>query len=296
MPISPPRALFAGLTTLDVIHQVERLPGANQKIVAVDFCIAAGGPATNAAVAFAHLGGAASLHTRLPEHPLTQLIRADLEACHVQVTAQPGEGTPTTASILVTQSTGERAVVSPSASAARADRAPVPAPDVTGVGAVLLDGYHPEIAIPLARAARAAAIPVLMDAGSRKPHTATIVRECDLVIASADLTDPSGSDDPADVFAWLLSLGVERAVITRGERPVLWRVPGASGEVAVAPVEVIDTLGAGDVFHGALAHRIAARGMDDARTAEDLAWACAAVAPALASFGTRAWLATAPAP
>lgn len=291
MSMPPPRALFAGLTTLDVIQQVEAVPSPNQKVAALDFAIAAGGPATNAAVAFSHLGGSATLHTRLPEHPLSDLIRADLAACGVQMAdAGSGPGAPVTASILVTRGTGERAVVSPSASAAREDLDDVPAPSLDGVDVVLVDGYHPQIAIPLARAGRASAVPVIMDAGSRKPHTEAVARECDLVIASADVTAPDGSGAPEDVFAWLASLGVERAVITRGERPVLWRVPGRGGEVPVAPVDVVDTLGAGDFFHGALAWRIASLGRDDARLADDIAWASQAVAPALRSFGTRAWL------
>lgn len=285
------RALFAGLTTLDVIQQVERLPGANEKVVALNVALAAGGPATNAAVAFAQLGGAPTLHTRLPVHPLSDLIRTDLAACGVEIADAGGaDGAPVTASILVTRATGERAVVSPSASAVRVDRERVPAPALDGVSAVLLDGYHPQIAIPLAQAARASAVPLLMDAGSLKPHTASVVRECDLVIASADLTAPDGSGEPEDVFRWLASLGVERAVITRGERPVLWRTPEGAGEVAVEPVDVVDTLGAGDFFHGALAFRIASLGMADARLAEDIGWASQAVAPALRSFGTRAWL------
>ncbi|WP_203656327.1 PfkB family carbohydrate kinase [Demequina activiva] len=291
MPSSAPRALFAGLTTLDVIQQVERLPGANEKVVALDFAVAAGGPATNAAVAFAHLGGSPTLHTRLPDHPLSGIIRADLAGCGVELADAGGaDGAPVTASILVTRGTGERAVVSPSASATRADRHEVAPPALDGVRAVLVDGYHPEIAIPLARAARASAIPVLMDAGSLKPHTELVARECDLVIASTDLSAPGGSSDPADVFAWLASLGVQRAVITRGERPLLWHVLGGGGEVAVEPVDAVDTLGAGDFFHGSLAFRIASLGLDDARLAEDLAWSARAVAPALASFGTREWL------
>ncbi|MFV0635057.1 PfkB family carbohydrate kinase [Demequina sp.] len=286
-----PRALFAGLTTLDVIQSVERVPAANQKIAALDFLVAAGGPATNAAVAFAHLGGTPTLATRLPQHPLADPIRADLAACGVGLLDHgDGSGPPVTASIMVTQATGERAVVSPSASAVRTDRAPVEPPSLDGVSAVLIDGYHPEIAVPLAMAARAAGVPVVMDAGSLKPHTASVVRAADIVIASDDLRTPHGSGAPEDVFAWLGSLGVETMAITRGSQPVLWRVRGAQGEVPVAPVPVVDTLGAGDFFHGTLAFRIALLGRDDARLADDLAWAADAMAPSLRTFGTRAWL------
>lgn len=293
-----PHAVFVGLCTLDVIHSVDRMPAANEKVVAHDVLLAAGGPATNAAVAFAHLGGAATLVTRLPRHQLADVVRADLEACGVTLDAEvDGDGPPVTASIIVTRANGDRAVVSPSSGASRLDgvpsdapRAPRDSPSLDAAGAVLVDGYHPPIAIGTARAARALGIPVLMDAGSLKPHTAAVAREVDLVIASSDLATPAGSRAPADVFAWLASLGARRAVITRGAADVLWSTPDASGAVPVPAVAVVDTLGAGDFFHGAMALRIATHGMDDARLPEDVAWAAQAIAPALTSFGTRAWL------
>ncbi|WP_084105389.1 PfkB family carbohydrate kinase [Demequina sp. NBRC 110056] len=287
-----PRALFAGLCTLDVIQSVERLPSPNEKVAALDFLTAAGGPATNAAVAFAHIGGSAALATRLPEHPLADPIRADLAACGVELHDLGGvDGPPVTASILVTRATGDRAVVSPSASALSPNGgAPVVPPPLGDARAVLVDGYHPDLAVALAREARAASVPVLMDAGSLKPHTGVVAGEVDIVVASDDLTTPDGAGEPEAVFAWLAELGATTAVITRGARPLLWRTPAASGEVSVAPVRVVDTLGAGDFLHGALTFRVASLGRDDARLAEDLAWASAVVAPSLGSFGTRAWL------
>ncbi|MGC9503545.1 hypothetical protein [Baaleninema sp.] len=50
------QGLFVGLTTLDVIYLSERLPQPDEKLVASDYTIAAGGPATNAAVSFSSLG------------------------------------------------------------------------------------------------------------------------------------------------------------------------------------------------------------------------------------------------
>lgn len=291
VPDTPPRAIFAGLCTLDVIHSVERVPAPNEKTVATELLMAAGGPATNAAVAFAHLGGGATLATRLPHHPLTDVIRADLTRCRVALDVHPGgDGPPVTASIMVTRATGERAVVSPTTSATASSHPSDPAPSLNGVEAVLIDGYHRDISLPLAHSARASGIPVIMDAGSLKPHTEEVARAADAVVASADLETPDGSRGPAAVLAWLTSLGVARTAITRGGESIVWRTPGASGEVTIPRVEVTDTLGAGDFFHGALTWRIASLGMDDARFAEDLAWAAAAVAPSLTTFGTRAWL------
>ena len=48
-------ALFAGLTTLDVLHRLDHVPDPSLKVTSTDFTMAAGGPATNAAVTYAAL-------------------------------------------------------------------------------------------------------------------------------------------------------------------------------------------------------------------------------------------------
>ena len=52
-------ALFAGLTTLDVLHRLDHVPDPGLKVTSTDFTMAAGGPATNAAVTYAALEAAA---------------------------------------------------------------------------------------------------------------------------------------------------------------------------------------------------------------------------------------------
>jgi sugar/nucleoside kinase (ribokinase family) len=289
---SPPRAIFAGLATVDIVQLVERLPRANEKVAALDFLVAAGGPAANAAVAFAHCGGEALLVTALPAHALTALIVSDLEGHGVVVSAAASyAGAPITASIMVTRATGERAVVSPTGTATNANPLPSALPGLEGVGAVLLDGYFRAIGLPLARAARVRGIPVILDAGSHKHYTDEVVAAVDVAVVSHDFA-PQGTDGNTDaVFAYLRGRGVTHAAITRGERETLYITPSGAGSVAVRQVDVVDTLGAGDFFHGALTYRIASKGLDDARFADDLAYAARVAGESLGSFGTRAWLA-----
>ncbi len=125
---SSARAVFAGLATYDVIQLVERLPLPDEKVAALSFLTAAGGPAANAAVAYALLAagdgpaGRPTLVTALPQHPLSAMIADDLLACGVDVTiAATYEGAPITASIMITEATGERAVVSPTSAATDMD-------------------------------------------------------------------------------------------------------------------------------------------------------------------------------
>lgn len=283
--------MFAGLSTLDVVQLVDRLPAPNEKVAALDFCVAAGGPATNAAVAFAECGGSAQLATALPDHFLSQALEKDLAEHGVDLTVcATYDGPPVTASILVTRASGERAVVSPSGAATHTDPSPTSLPSLDGAGAVLIDGYFRSIGLALAARAHERGIPVVLDAGSHKFYTDDVVRACDIAVVSADFTPPGTDGSPDAVFGYLAALGASRAVITRGAGEIAYRTPAGDGVVAVEPVPVADTLGAGDFFHGALVWRLASLGIDDARLPDDLAFASAVAGRSLGTFGTRAWL------
>ena len=317
-----PIGLFIGLAVLDVIQLVDAPPGPDEKIVALDQAVAAGGPAANAAVAFAALGGRALLAAPVGAGPLAELIRADLTACGVELidcaAAPTARGAaaagPSVSSCTISAATGERSVVSTNARA-RPDPAPLsalsdavaagaPAPDV-----VLIDGHNP----PLARAGLDLAERVgalrLMDAGSWKDDAADLPGRCDVVAPSARFHPPGPAGalrEPADVAAWLRGRGAGAVVLTRGSAPVLWWCGERSGSAAPPAVGAVDTLGAGDVFHGALALALAralpgrrSGGGGEARIApaalaDAVASACAVAAASTEHFGTRAWIGAIP--
>ena len=71
--------IFVGLSTMDIVYDVEEFPHANSKVAALSQELYIGGPATNAAIAFAHLGGKATLVTAVGRHPLAGAIKAEIE-------------------------------------------------------------------------------------------------------------------------------------------------------------------------------------------------------------------------
>lgn len=251
------RGVFAGLATFDVLHHVERMPAADEKVTARGTFAAAGGPAANAAVAFAALGGVPTLITALGGHPVADLVRSELRARGVTVRDLTPESAdlPPMSSIAVTHGTGQRAVIG--ADAVTADTPPPADLDVLDRAAVLLvDGHHPRLAIAGARAAEAHGVPVVVDLGRWKPVMADLVRHAAAVVCSADARVP-GTTDPRASAEALVALGIPDVVVTRGAEPVLWWSEGRHGQVAVPPVPAVDTLGAGDVFHGAYAWAVA---------------------------------------
>ncbi|WP_405540151.1 PfkB family carbohydrate kinase [Streptomyces sp. NBC_00075] len=287
-----PEGLFVGLCTLDVIQLVEHTPSSNQKLTARQQTVAAGGPAANAAAAFAHLGGAARLLTAIGSHPLGLAVAADLHRLGVAVSdlAAGSVEPPAVSSVLVTESSGDRAVVSTNATGHRL----APPDDLDALVAacdiVEFDGHHGELARAAARSARAVGRRTVLDGGSWKAGTQDLLPLIDVAVCSDDFRPP-GTHTPEDTLRFLREQGVRWAAVSRGGLPIVWAGPDSGGTVDVPAVPVADTLGAGDVLHGALTHDLA---LHDHLTPRDFAEAlrnAATVASlACASFGTRAWM------
>jgi sulfofructose kinase len=231
--------LCVGLCTLDLVQRVEVLPAPGEKVQSASVELVAGGPAANAAITVAALGSPVRLVTVLGAHPLAALARRDLEQYGVEVVdVMPDRVEPPTVSaVSVRSSDGERTVVSHNAGGVDA----ASDVDLSDVDTVLLDGHHPALAL---RAATAR-VPVVLDAGSRKPVFGELLPLVDVCACSSAFQDD-----------------VDCPVVTRtnGPGPVRWTAGGEHGEVPVPPVAAKDTSGAGDVWHGALALGVARLG------------------------------------
>jgi sugar/nucleoside kinase (ribokinase family) len=298
-PGSTPRSaavLACGLATLDVVQTVDAVPTANQKVVADDLLVTAGGPAANAAVTCAALGVPSRLLTRIGDGPLAAAVHADLAAHGVDVLDVAAVGsTPPVSTVLVTRDTGERAVVSVNGTLARA-AGDVPDRAWDGVVVVLVDGHHLDLAVAFATDARRRGIPVLLDGGSWKPGLEALVELVDVAVLSADFAVPGGSGDLLDDVR---RLGPGLVAQSHGAAPIEALVRGRRFTVPVPAVDVVDTLGAGDVLHGALVARVAARagGVPPSGDGEAwlgaLAWAARVASASCGARGARGWIAAA---
>jgi len=259
-----------GLVTLDVVQVVRDVPGANEKVVADSLDVRFGGPAANAAATAVALGVPTRLVTAIGSGPVADLVRAGLGAAGVEVVdlAAGAGATPPVSTVLVTRATGERAVVSVNGTgtpdlgegAARALAAGV----LDGATALLADGHHLGAAVPVAAAARARGVPVALDGGSWKPGLDGLLAHVDHAVLSADFRLPGGADPGALLDAVLARWPVSSVARSAGGGPLRYAERGGPvREVPVAevpPAEVVDTLGAGDVLHGAVAAHLARGG------------------------------------
>ena len=270
---------FVGLATLDVIQRVERLPLRNEKLVAQRSWLAAGGPAAVAAITFAKLGGRAVLWTALGAGAAAAAVRDDLSTAGVEVrdAAPPGfELAVSTAFVDV--ATGERAVISGSGRTPRF--AKIAGPELSGVSVVLIDGHHPPLARSVALAAKGTGVSVVVDAGSAKPVFDEVFPLASDVICSADYVDPARLQ-PQD----LLGAGPELVAVSHGGGDLEWWTATATGRVSPEPVRVLDTLGAGDVLHGAYCFALAS----GQRRPDALAFAVHTATERVRHLGPFAW-------
>lgn len=260
-----PMLVCCGLVTLDVVQTLDAVPGPDQKVVADGLDVRFGGPAANAAATAVALGVPTLLVTAIGTGPVADLVRAGLRDAGVEVLdlAAGTPATPPVSTVLVTRSTGERAVVSVNGTGTpdlgAAARAALADGASDGATAVLVDGHHLGAAVPVAAAARAAGVPVALDGGSWKPGLGELLAHVDHAVLSADFRLP---DADADVLAAVAARWPVRSVARSAGGGALRYVErgGAEARVEVAavpPGEVVDTLGAGDVLHGALAAEVA---------------------------------------
>jgi sugar/nucleoside kinase (ribokinase family) len=131
---------------------------------------------------------------------------------------------------------------------------PVPPLDLTGCRALHLDGHQADAAIQYARTCRAAGILTSLDGGGLRSNTQELLEFIDVAICSQRLCEQLGMN-PTALCQFLRGKGVKIGGVTMGEHGLLWidekgnirHLPA----LAVPKDEVIDTNGAGDIFHGA---------------------------------------------
>ncbi|MBD2690760.1 sugar kinase [Anabaena catenula] len=279
-------ALFVGLVTLDLIYLADSPPKNNQKLVATDYTVAAGGPATNAAVTFSHLGNQAQLLTVLGSHPMTQLIRTDLGNYQVAIIDLDSskDTPPPVSSIIVTQSTGERAVISINAVKTQANITSTPTNILQNIDIILIDGHQMAVSKIIAETAKNKNIPVVIDGGSWKPGFEEILPFVDYAICSANFYPP-GCKNQEDVFIYLQNFNIPHIAITKGEKSIEYLSNQKRGLIDIAKIKTVDTLGAGDIFHGAFCHYILQSNFQ-----QSLELASNIAAEACKYFGTRRWM------
>jgi sulfofructose kinase len=256
------RVICVGHAALDRVFAVESWPAGSGKIPAHRFEESGGGMAANAAAAIARLGGEVVFWGPTGEDAVADAIRAMLIADGVDAhELRRFEGRTSSHSAVVVDDRGERLVVGYRGNALQAPADWLPIEQVGRCEALLADVRWPDGALRALRAARDAGIPAILDGEIAAAEVLeTLTRAADHVIFSERGLEAYAGHDSEAGLRRVLQNGALMAAVTRGEKGVLWVETAASGEVLRCPafaVDTVDTLAAGDVFHGAYALALA---------------------------------------
>jgi ribokinase len=256
-------ALGVGLATLDFVGVVERYPGLDAKVDLSAFSLQGGGPVATALCALARLGARTALCGRVADDPPGEAIRRGLGDAGVDVTAlgvQPGRVSPCSF-VAVDRASGRRTVFHSRGSVDPPGPADLDLSALDGARVLLVDGHWPRAQIAACERARERGVPVVLGAGSRREGMGELVALCDVLIAAerfaAELAPRGEIEDSLQELALLgprtvvVTLGAQGSVGLDGER--LIRTPALA-------VDVTDTTGAGDAYHGAFAYGLLSGG------------------------------------
>jgi sulfofructose kinase len=249
----------AGIAVIDHAFRLEEFPHAAAKARAEDFAAVVGGCAANAAVSIARLGGRARLSAPLGADAIGDGIVARLEREGVDcggVIRVAGATSPISA-ILVDRA-GERIIVNHRDARLDAARVADPGGLVADADVVLIDNRFPDFVLPVAQAGRRSGVPVLLDGDKPTRATDALLRTCSHIVFSAEgLRATAGSDDLDAALGSVARHTDAFLAVTDGPRDMRWREGGAVRRLPAFKVDAVDTLGAGDVFHGAFALALA---------------------------------------
>jgi sugar/nucleoside kinase (ribokinase family) len=168
---------------------------------------------------------------------------------------------------------------------------PFPVVDLTGCRVLHVDGHQPDAAIHYAKLCRSAGILTSLDGGGLRSNTHELLKFIDVAIVATRLCEQMGLA-PGAMLDYLKSRGCRIGGVTMGERGLLWY--DQTGTVRSLPAlavpadQILDTSGAGDVFHGAYLYSYLAN--PDAAWESHFRFARAASAHKIQHLGNEAGL------
>jgi sugar/nucleoside kinase (ribokinase family) len=158
-----------------------------------------------------------------------------------------------------------------------------------GASCLLIDGFWPDSALQAARRARAEGVPVVADFGGVEGKRKELLPLVDFLITNEECARRvAGRDDPERACRMVQEMGAKVVVATLGDRGCAFAGEGVAGRMPAFEVDVVDTTGAGDCFHGAFCVGVV-RGWPLERTLE---FASATSALKCRKLGGRAGLPT----
>jgi sugar/nucleoside kinase (ribokinase family) len=279
------QALFIGHAYIDITFLADMLPTGDDKAVARDYAVSFGGNAVTAAFCCAKLGLKPDLLATVADDWLGRMF-IDMAAKY-GIVLHHRKVAESSLSFVMPKG-GERAIVR-----CRDDRYqhPYPPLNLSGCRALHVDGHQPDAAIDYARRCREAGILTSLDGGGERSNTHELLEFIDVAVVAERLCQQLKMT-PGEMLQYLRSRGCRVGGVTLGADGLLY-YDGASGDLlmpalGVPDALIIDSSGAGDIFHGAYLHSWLTN--PDAAWEAHFRFARAAAAHAIQHLGNEASL------
>ncbi len=241
---------------LDEVFRVEEFPAPDCKVQAQDFFVVNGGCAANAAVAIARLGAHARLAGPMGgpagedgngDRVLAALAREKVDCAGCQRVS----GFATALSAIFINARGDRMIVTYRDERVAATMPSDPDRLVANVDAVLADNRYPAFAAPICAAARRRGLPVVLDGDRPTLENDPLFAIATHVIFSAEcLRETTGVADLAEGLARIAQKTGAFLAVSNGPDDIVFLQSGTPHRLPVFRIRAVDTLGAGDAFHG----------------------------------------------
>jgi sulfofructose kinase len=274
--------LCVGYACLDINFKVSHHPTADEKLHATDMHTCGGGPAANAAVAIARLGGSVRFSGYLGNDAFGDAHLREFEKEGVIADVIYRADAPTPIAAVTIKPNGARSIIDYRAPSALAPKDTLALAEYPA-RVLLVDGHQPLFSLALIEEARARGIPSVLDAGSINDGTLLLYNKVDYLITSEKFARQYSSEDNPRTALAALDGAAPFIAITWGDQGVYWQDDHGQHHTAVFDIEPIDTTGAGDAFHGAFALGIA----EQLSAKNNIRRACAAGALTCLKHGAR---------
>jgi sulfofructose kinase len=251
-----PRILCTGIIVLDEVFRVEEFPQADGKVQANGFFVVNGGCAANAAVAIARLGGRAALAGPLGgpagedangDRVLKALAREAVDCSFCQRI----DGLATALSAIFMNARGDRTIVTYRDERIAATAPANPQAAVADADAVLADNRYPAFVQPICEAARRRGIPVVLDGDRPTIEDDPLFRIASHIIFSSEcLRETTGVADLGAALQRIARKTDAFLAVSSGPDDIVYLESGALRRQPAFRIDPVDTLGAGDAFHG----------------------------------------------
>ncbi|MBV7405882.1 sugar kinase [Enterobacter sp. ENT03] len=253
------RIVCVGITVMDRIYNVEALPTEGGKYVAHHYREVGGGPAATAAVAAAKLGAQVDFIGRTGDDATGDKLLAELESLGVNTRfCRRVKNASSSQSAVLVDAQGERIIINYPGPDLPPDADWLDALDFSQWDVVLADVRWHDGAKRAFTLAKKAGVMTVLDADVTPQGIGDLVALCDHAAFSAPgLRRFSGHEDPLEGLYYAKALTNGQVYVTCGAQGCYWFDGADFRHQPGFRVNVVDTTGAGDVFHGALAFSLA---------------------------------------